>query len=249
MSQLPPEKVEELQMILLKNPRSPVFASLAEAYWKMGLLEEALEVTSKGVRHNPGYVSGLVAHGKILYELKNYKDAVKVLNKAHLLSPENILALRLLAHCFVKTREHVDALSLFKKLLILNPTDSSAQKFVREWEFLENIDDEMSSEDFQLEGYGHWIEKLPNEHQVLHLIDTFMNREENENALEIVNLALTHRGESEGLRKRKELLTEAMTESTTEGDDSAESPALFFLRKKRNLYEKWLHRIEALPKT
>ena len=39
MNQYDPKKIEELQLVLLKNPRSPVFAALAEAYRKMGLLE------------------------------------------------------------------------------------------------------------------------------------------------------------------------------------------------------------------
>ncbi len=246
MSQVDPQKVEELQMLLLKNPRSPAFANLAEAYWKMGMLEEALEVTSKGVRHNPEYVSGLVAHGKILFELKDYKDAIRVLTKAHLLNPENLLAIRLLAHCFVKTKEHLEALSLFKKLLMLKPNDASAQKFVKDWEFLENVDDDLTDRSFELNDYGHWIAKLPNEHQVLHLIDSFMNRGENQNAMDVVDMALAHRGETPGVRKRKDLLREVMDEESESVSETEENPALYFLRKKRNLYEKWLHRIEEL---
>ncbi len=249
MSQLDPNKIEELQMVLLKNPRSPVFASLAEAYWKMGLLEEALEVTSKGIRHNPDYVSGLVAHGKILYELKNYKDAIQVLTKAHLLNPENILALRLLAHCYVKTREHLEAISLFKKLLIFTPNDKTAQKFLKDWEFLEHIEDDSLDNSFSIDGYGHWIEKLPSENHVLHLIDSFMNRGENENAMEVAKLALTHRGESEGVRKRIELLNTIDETLSNTNTETHEDPALYFLRQKRDLYEKWLQRIEEIQKS
>ncbi|MEM7646011.1 MAG: hypothetical protein AAF203_03795, partial [Pseudomonadota bacterium] len=96
MAEYNPVKIEEYQLMLMKNPRSLVFAALAEAYRKMGLLDEALEVTRKGLQHNPKYVSGLVAHAMVLFELKNYRGAMEALQKAKSYNPQNILAIKLL---------------------------------------------------------------------------------------------------------------------------------------------------------
>ncbi len=45
MSSYDAKKIEEYQLILMKNPRSKVFAALAETYRKMDMHEEALELT------------------------------------------------------------------------------------------------------------------------------------------------------------------------------------------------------------
>jgi len=243
MSQYDPKKIEELQMVLLKNPRSPVFASLAEAYRKMGILEEALEVTTKGVKHNPEYVSGLVAHSKILYELKDYRQALKFLTKANLLKPENILALRLLGHCYLKMRKHKDALRSFKKLLILKPNDESVIQFIQKWEFLDNLPTQNENAPLELEGYDSWVKQLPSEQHVLHLIDSFMNIGDQENALEIANTASLHWPTSENIKQRQNLLQHPIVDHPEEASGE-ENPALIFLEYKKSFYEKWLQRIE-----
>lgn len=244
MSQYDPKKIEELQLVLLKNPRSPVFASLAEAYRQMGLLEEALEVTTRGVLHNPEYVSGLVAHSKILYELKDYRTACKHLVKATAIKPENILALKLLGSSYLKLRQHQEALKTFKKLLIVKPDDEIALKMVQKWEFLDNLPTESGMEQFQIEDLNHWVHRLPGENHVIHLIDSFMNYGDQENALEIVSAALLKWSDSEALKKRQQLLLENAQQAPENGVADEENPALTFLRLKREFYQKCLQRIE-----
>jgi len=246
MSQYNPKKIEEMQMVLLKNPRSPVFARLAEAYRKMSLLEEALEVTTRGVKHNPEYVSGLVAHAKILYELKDYRQAIKFLQKAHALKPENLLALKLLGHGYVKLRQHKEALRTFKKLLIVKPDDEMALKFIKKWEFLENLPPDSGEESLSVEGYEHWVLKLPSENHVVHLIDSFMNYGDEENALEIAITALGKWPTSEDIKKRQKILLNNTDRSVQDSSETPfeESPALQYLKVRKQFYENWLQRIE-----
>ena len=243
MSQYDPKKIEELQIILLRNPRSPVFAALAEAYRKMGLLEEALEVTTKGIKHNPDYVSGLVAHSKILYELKDYRQALKFLGKANLLRPENILALRLLGHCHLKMRQYKKSLGAFKKLLIIKPTDKAAIQFVKKWDFLDNLPLNSNSEAIELEHYDSWVKELPSTEQVTHLIDSFMNNGDWQSALEIANTALSHWPTSEDIKQRQKLLLETPNTHTKEVT-APQNPALHFLQIKKKFYQQWLQRID-----
>lgn len=221
MSQYDPKKIEEYQLILLKNPRSPVFAALAEAYRKMGLMEEALEVTQKGVKHNPEFVSGLVAHAKVLFELKDYRQALKVLVKAHLLKPENLLALRLLSSCYIKLKKHREALQSFKKLLIFCPDDGPALEFISKWEFLEHMPyGENQAEGFEFDDVDEWVKRLPSEKQAVHLVDSFMNYGDKQTAEDIANSASMYWPQSEELRKRQAIFSDVKNGETFAKNES-----------------------------
>jgi tetratricopeptide (TPR) repeat protein len=241
MSQYDPQKVEEFQMILLKNPRSAVFANLAEAYRKMGLLEEALEVTNQGVRHNPEYVSGLVAHAKVLYELKDYREVVKVLEKAHALRPENILALQLLAYAQLKLKQYPLALKAFKKLLILKPSDKKALSFIKQWEFLDNLSVGEMGESIDIADATEWVQNLPRESHAVHLIDSLMNQGDRSNALKAAQAASVQWPDSDAIEKRQDLLEQEAAELETSFD-----PAQMQLQYKKDFYQKWLHRIAKM---
>jgi tetratricopeptide (TPR) repeat protein len=243
VTQYDPNKIEEYQMILLKNPRSPVFAALAEAYRKMGLLDEALEVTRKGIKHNPEFVSGLVAHAKILYELKEFTTALKVLSKAHRLKPENILALRLLGHCYMKLKMYPEALKAHKKLLIVHADDSAAQSFVKRWEFLENLPPKSQPMSFEGDDINSWVSRLPSVDQAVHLIDSFVNYGDKQVALEIVNSARLIWDDNQSLKQRQDMLYKSLKAKDNKPPKAPEAP-FDELAFKKAFYQKLLQRIE-----
>ncbi len=243
MNQYDPKKIEELQLVLLKNPRSPVFASLSEAYRKMGLLEEALEVTTRGIKHNPEYISGLVAHAKILFELKDYRQTLKILSKVRLLKPENILALRLLGHSHIKLRQHREALRAFKQLLILIPNDESAIQFIKKWEFLDSLQPEAESQTIAIKDHLQWIQQLPSAQHVVNIIDSFISNDDSETAREVASAAIHHWPQSEELKQREQLLINDAIEGSS-SDENSTSPLLETLQLKKEFYQRWLHRIE-----
>lgn len=243
MSHYDPKKIEEYQLILLKNPRSPVFAALAEAYRKMGLLDEALEVTQKGVKHNPEFVSGLVAHSKILYELRDYREALKILTKAHLLKPENLLALRLLSHCYAKLKRYPEALRSFKKLLIVHPNDESALSFIQKWEFLESLPKDPRQKSIELDDIDSWIKRLPGVEQALHLVDSFVHFGDKKAALEITNSARLIWADDETLKSRQDMLYKSL-ESSQPPSPSPSPSVLDEIQFKKGFYAHLLQRIE-----
>mgnify|MGYP003683288289 CR=1 FL=1 len=230
------KKIEEYQLILLKNPRSPVFAALAEAYRKMGLLEEALETTHKGLRHNPEFVSGLVAHAKVLYEMKSYSEALKPLKKACLLKPENILALRLTAHCHLKQRQHILALNAYKKLLVLNPLDEKAVSFVKKWEFLESLSFNDPTVEFNLDHMEEWVSQLPSPEQATHLVDSFLSHRDVSTAAKILDVARLTWPHDKELLSRESLVYKDLDPATKE--------QLFEVQSRKLFYQTLLHRIE-----
>lgn len=131
-----PEFVERYQLELQKNPRSRVFAPLAEAYRKMGLLEEAQRICVRGTQFHPDFAGGHVAFAKVLIEIKDPAQALGHLEQATRLSPDNILAHSLMGETLLELRRPKDALKAFKMVLFLNPDDAKAQAAVRKWEFL-----------------------------------------------------------------------------------------------------------------
>lgn len=148
VNQINYEFIEKYQKIFEQDPQSKVFAPLGEAYRKMGLLDEALQVLKKGVRFHPHFASGRVALAKVQIELKTFEEAIENLQRACELSPENILAHRLLAECYVHLKKPKEALKSFKMVLFLNPNDAQAQSHVKKLESL--TADEYEDELFEM---------------------------------------------------------------------------------------------------
>src|SRR3954470_6886467 len=80
-----------------EDPNSRVFAPLAEAYRKAGLIDEAIEIAREGLRVHPGFVGGRVALARALFDKKSYEEVVKELTPVVRDVPDNLVAQRLLA--------------------------------------------------------------------------------------------------------------------------------------------------------
>src|ERR1700722_3369005 len=109
--------VERYQLLYEKNPDSRVFAPLAEAYRRMGLIDEAIDLAEKGVQKHPLFASGRVALGKCLVQKGLFERAVEQLKAAVELSPENLLAHQLLAECYARLKQPFKALDAYKMAL------------------------------------------------------------------------------------------------------------------------------------
>lgn len=125
--------IEKYQILLEKDPKSKVFAPLSEAYRKMGLIEEALEVCERGIQYHPHFVSGRVAMANVFIAKSQWDKALENLSIAIENSPENILAHNLCAEIYLK-RKNLKALKSYKMVLFLNPQHSKAQQAVKKLE-------------------------------------------------------------------------------------------------------------------
>lgn len=142
------EFIEKYQLLLEQDPQSKVFAPLGEAYRKMGMLKEAIEVLQNGVQKHPNFPSGRVALAKVYIESNRVDQAIDQLLQAIEFSSENILAYRLLAECYLKSKQTKNALKAFKMILFLNPQDLFAQEHVQKLESL--TADEYEDEVFEM---------------------------------------------------------------------------------------------------
>lgn len=130
------ELLERYQILLEKDPRSQVFAPLAEAYRKMGLLEEAFRICVRGVQYHPNFAGGRLAMAKVLMDRENPQGAMAELEKAVELSPDNIMAHQMMGELFLKQKNAKFALRAYKMVLFLAPTNERAQQAVKKLESL-----------------------------------------------------------------------------------------------------------------
>lgn len=116
------------------DPRSRVFAPLAEAYRKAGLLKEAIEIAKEGLRVHPNFIGGRVALARALFDEKNYAEVLQELSDIVREVPDNLVAQKLFAESALILGRITEALSAYKMLLYFNPLDSDAERMVRELE-------------------------------------------------------------------------------------------------------------------
>ncbi|MCB9072405.1 MAG: tetratricopeptide repeat protein [Bdellovibrionaceae bacterium] len=224
----------------MRTPSSRVFAPLAEAYRKMGLLQQALDICEKGIKFNPNYPSGLVAYGKILFELNRHEEAAHIFGKAGSQQPDNILAYKLQALSLSKLGQHKEALKAYKRVLFLNPTDMQAKKFIENWEYLEASD--YTENAFKVDTEEKELISDSDPIHVAHFVDALIVRNEIQRARSIVETALCLWPNHPLLQKQLIVLKDFISE---EKKDQFRRN-LHVTEVKKQALEKWLQRIETL---
>lgn len=106
-----------------KNPRSRVFAPLAETYRKIGMTEKAMEILSQGIRFHPSYVMGYLGLAFCYYDLKQYNLAYSTLRPLAEGNRDNIRLQKLFGDICLELGYQEEALETFKYLLFINPRD------------------------------------------------------------------------------------------------------------------------------
>lgn len=117
-----------------EDPGSRVFAPLAEAYRKAGLIDEAIEIAREGLRIHPGFIGGRVALARALFDQQKYEAVIDELQAVARDVPDNLVAQRLLAESYLMVGRVIEALGAFKMLLYFSPQDAETAKLVQELE-------------------------------------------------------------------------------------------------------------------
>lgn len=116
------------------DPQSKIFAPLAEAYRKAGLIDEAIEVAEEGLLVHPKYIGGRVALARALFDKKEYEKVIFHLEDVLESAPDNIIALKLNAESYLMLGRMNEALYHYKLLLYYTPHDSELVAMVKELE-------------------------------------------------------------------------------------------------------------------
>lgn len=123
---LSPE-IEKYDAMWRKDPKSRVFAQLADAYRKNGLYDEAINVCQEGLKIHPLYASARLVLGRAYLEMGERDKGVVELEGALRVSPDNLLSLRTLGELYQQEGKLQEALEKFKKAILLNPLDKEVK--------------------------------------------------------------------------------------------------------------------------
>ncbi len=117
-----------------EDPTSRVFAPLAEAYRRAGLIDEAIEIAREGLRVHPAFVGGRVALSRALFEKQLYAEVAEQMGPVVQDVPDNLVAQRLFADSCLMLGRLMEALSAYKMLLYFAPQDFETAQIVQELE-------------------------------------------------------------------------------------------------------------------
>lgn len=134
------QSLENFETILLGDPKSKIFAPLAEGYRKLGRLDKALGVALEGVAKNPQFAGGKVALARVFIDLGKLTAAEKELKEVVTMDFENLLSHKLLGEVYLKQKKALEALDAYKSALLSNPNDQVARKMVTKLETLSAAD-------------------------------------------------------------------------------------------------------------
>jgi tetratricopeptide (TPR) repeat protein len=116
------------------DPRSKIFAPLAEAYRKIGLIDEAIEICNEGLLVHPDFIGGKVALARAYFDKKSYAQVRDLLLPIIEKIPDNLVAQRLLADASLSLGYLKDALNCYKMLLYFNSGDHEVASLIQELE-------------------------------------------------------------------------------------------------------------------
>ena len=117
-----------------EDPKSRVFAPLAEAYRRLGRLDEAIEICLEGLQHHPDFYGGRVVLAKCYLAAGNLESARHELERVVQAVPENLLGQRLLGDAYLGLRNRTAALHCYKMALLLAPADVALAEKVHDLE-------------------------------------------------------------------------------------------------------------------
>jgi tetratricopeptide (TPR) repeat protein len=143
------DDIEKLKEKVEKDPSSTLFVPLAEKYRQAGQLDEAIEVLKRGIEHQPGYMSGRVALGKIYLEKDMLPEAKAEFEQVVVSIPDNLFAQRKLADIYKELGDVDKAISQYEKVLELHPADEEMQSIIRELKGEGPVPDEEAPQEFE----------------------------------------------------------------------------------------------------
>jgi tetratricopeptide (TPR) repeat protein len=106
-----------------KNPRSRVFAPLAESFRRLGMLEDAYKILKDGIRNHPGYTLGYIVLANCYYDEGKYEFTYNTLRPIINQNADNISLQKIFAQACIHLGNLEEALDTYKYLLFMNPKD------------------------------------------------------------------------------------------------------------------------------
>ena len=120
--------------MLERNPRSQVFAPLAESYRKLGLVDKALSLFKRGIYYNPDYVMGHLGLAACYMDEGQPQMTYSTLRPIVESCRDNLKLQKLFAEACIKLDIRGEALDTYKYILFIYPRNQEAIEKIKELE-------------------------------------------------------------------------------------------------------------------
>jgi pentatricopeptide repeat protein len=117
-----------------KNPRSKVFAPLAEAFRKLGMYDDAFKILKDGIRHHPNYTLGYIVLAHCYFDQGKFELTYNTLRPIVAKNADNISLQKIFAQACMNLGYLEEALDTYKYLLFMNPRDKFFAEQVKKLE-------------------------------------------------------------------------------------------------------------------
>ncbi|MEA3545934.1 MAG: hypothetical protein U9R69_12060 [Thermodesulfobacteriota bacterium] len=123
-------KISAYTEILVKDPNSTIFVSLAETYRKIGMFEDARQIIFKGLDLHPDFSPAHIVLARVLCQLDDLGGSVVAFKRALELDDESLAALVGFARVELLRGEVVAARDLLLNARRLSPADPIINKLL-----------------------------------------------------------------------------------------------------------------------
>jgi tetratricopeptide (TPR) repeat protein len=123
-------KVAAYTEIMVKDPGSTIFVSLAETYRKLGMFDEGQQILVKGLKKHPDLSSAHIVMARILCQLEDYSGSSAFFTTALKLDPDSLAALVGYARVKILLEESDQARKLLLHARSLSPADPVINKLL-----------------------------------------------------------------------------------------------------------------------
>ena len=121
-------EIAKYEARLANEPRSRIFAQLADAYRKAGRLDEAIRTCRSGLRNHATYTSARMVLGRALMEKGQLQEAERELAVVLEQTPGNAVVYRLLGDLAAAQGKRGEARERYETVLQLTPLDREIQE-------------------------------------------------------------------------------------------------------------------------
>ncbi len=122
------QAVEMLEARMRDNPKSLVFARLADMYLDQGRIDDAIALCNESVKHHPYYVTGHFVLAKAFIAQKDLEKAEGALKKVLSHDQQYPAAHKLLGDILCKTNRDSLAGAHYEDVLVMDPLEEKVRK-------------------------------------------------------------------------------------------------------------------------
>lgn len=135
--------IQQLENRLRDNPKSLLFARLADLYLRKGRIDEAIDLCIEGVKNNPSYVTGNFILGKAYIAKGDHEKAEAEFKKVLSHDQQYLAAHKHLGDLMAKMGWENSAAMHYKDILRIDPLEEEARQMLQTFSLEENIQPEV----------------------------------------------------------------------------------------------------------